>query len=280
MLPLAAFIAGCSDSKPHSTDEFTRIFADRLRAREPTVQVETKAALHLTLSDAQKKGHVVFLDNAYNEYKHDPTKVEQVVDRYSAAALESFKLGDAPIDQSKIVPVIKDRGYLEEARHALSARGVDTAKFDQYYEDFNGQLIVMYGVDTPQTIKYLQTKDLRDLKLDATTLRSSAVKNLLSILPSIQRHGSDGTYMITAGGTYEASLLLCDKIWHSDMFKVKGELVAAVPARDMLLVTGSKDDNGLKSVREIVAKTMRNGAYHLTAQLFVYRNGKFVAFDE
>jgi uncharacterized protein YtpQ (UPF0354 family) len=280
MLPVAAFLAGCLDQKPLSPEEFSAVFADRLRSKEPSLQIEAKPPLQLQLANAQKRDYAVFLYNAYSEYKLDPSRVDDVLDRFTNATLEAFRAGGAPIDLAKIVPVIKDREFLEETKRSLAARGVDTGKFDQYSEEYNDQLIIMYGIDSAKNIKYLQQADLRKLKLDSATLRSLALKNLMSILPGIQLHGSDGTYMVTAGGTYEASVLLVDTIWQSDQFKVNGEIVVAVPARDMLLVTGSKDAKGLRSVREIVAKTMQGGSYQLTSQLFVYRNNKFIAFNE
>ena len=52
--------------------------------------------------------------------------------------------------------------------------------------------------------------------------------------------------MLKAGGDYEASLLLFDDIWRDGQVKVDGDIVVAVPAKDVLLVTGS---NNLKASR-------------------------------
>jgi uncharacterized protein YtpQ (UPF0354 family) len=280
MLPLFSFLSGCSDSQPLSPKEFSDAFANRLRVKDPSLEVEIKVPLQLQVASAEKKEHNVFLDNAYSEYKLDPSKEDEGLEKYVTAALETVQTKDAPIDPAKIVPIIKDSGYLDEAKRALAARGFDTSKFNQYYEQYNDQLIIMYGVDSAKNIKYLLPADLKRLKLDPAALRALAVTNLKGLLPKIERHGSDGTYMLTAGGTYEASMLLFDSMWNSEQMPVRGEIVAAVPSRDMLLITGSKDAKGLNTVREVVAKTMQGGSYTLTSQLFVYRNGKFVAFSD
>jgi uncharacterized protein YtpQ (UPF0354 family) len=54
--------------------------------------------------------------------------------------------------------------------------------------------------------------------------------------------------------------------------------VVAVPARDVLLVTGSRNRTGLKKVRELAAKYVAEGRYELTDMLFVYRDGRFSKF--
>jgi uncharacterized protein YtpQ (UPF0354 family) len=60
---------------------------------------------------------------------------------------------------------------------------------------------------------------------------------------------------------------------------VDGEIVVAIPARGILVVTGSRNKPGLKTLRELAAKTAAEAAYRLTSQLFVFRNGGFEPFD-
>ena len=54
--------------------------------------------------------------------------------------------------------------------------------------------------------------------------------------------------------------------------------MVAVPARDVLLVTGSRNRTGLKKVRELAAKYVAEGRYELTEMPFVYRDGRFSKF--
>ena len=44
--------------------------------------------------------------------------------------------------------------------------------------------------------------------------------------------------MLTAGGNYEATLILLPEVWESVAEMVSGQIVAAVPARDVLYFTG------------------------------------------
>lgn len=79
--------------------------------------------------------------------------------------------------------------------------------------------------------------------------------------------------------TYQPSLLLFDDIWNGGAIKVDGEIVVAVPARGVLLVTGSRNEKGVEKVREIAQDLATDGNYTLTSTLFVYRKGTFVRFE-
>jgi len=121
---------------------------------------------------------------------------------------------------------------------------------------------------------------VRDDVGDRARLRGVALANLDRLLTKIEmRAGADGIFLIEAGGDYEASLLLVDDIWSGGQIKVDGDIVAAVPAKDALLVTGSRNPSGLKQLRAL-ARKLATGPYALTAALLVYRDGKFVVFDK
>src|ERR1041385_1750342 len=106
-------------------------------------------------------------------------------------------------------------------------------------------------------------------------LRALAVENLGRILPRIEVHPGEIYSMITAGGNYEASLLLLDEIWDRRQFKVSGDIVVALPTRDVLLVTGSQNPAGIVKLREVAAQLTSQSPYHLTSDLFVRRGGGF-----
>jgi len=119
----------------------------------------------------------------------------------------------------------------------------------------------------------------RDDVGDRARLRELALTNLSRLLPKIEiRPGADGVLLISAGGGFDASLLLAENLWSSDQIKVDGDIVAAVPAADALVVTGSRNAAGLARLRAAAAK-FAAGPNGLTNALFVYRNGKFTRFE-
>ena len=87
--------------------------------------------------------------------------------------------------------------------------------------------------------------------------------------------GTNGLYILRAGGDYDASLILLDKIWSAGQVKVDGDIVVAIPSRDLLMITGSSSKDGVATLRKIAKETAASAPYRLTPELFVYRSGKF-----
>ena len=258
-----------------SKEAFTQQFAKALRAEGMSVKV--KGELELEVKDAAGKEMTAYLDNAYALYASDPKARKAVIQRYVRSLLDSAKDQDAPLDRSRIVPVVKDRGWLAEIRKVAQERG--GKPMDNIFEDLNEDLVIVYAQDSPRNIRYLIGDNLAELGLKKNELRALAVDNLRNLLPDVELRRGPLFSMITAGGDYEASLLLFDDLWAGGKLEVDGDVVVAVPSRDLLLFTGSRNRPGLARLREVASKAAREASYSLTDRLFVYRNGKFERFE-
>lgn len=256
---------------------FTQEFMGALRAQAPELQVTTEGDTAVKLKDARGRESNLFLDNAYASYSADSGALTQIIQKYVAAILEE-RASIAPVDRSRIVPVVKDRAWLAEIQAALKARGMNQA-LEHVFEDLNEDLVIVYAEDSPRNIRYITPKSLTELGVKKEQLRSIAVTNLQNLLPRIEARPAPLVSMITAGGDYEASLLLFDRIWSGGQLVVDGDIVVAVPARDLLLFTGSKNRAGIAKLREIAAKAASEASYRLTDRLFVYRDGQFRRFE-
>ncbi len=277
LLAAVGLCSGCSQSDVMTPREFTSAFADALRKAAPGFKVAIVRDLELKVTSADGRDSTSFLDNAYDMYKQDPKAKDDVIQRFVTAGLETVGTVRDGVDRTRIVPVIKDRAWLEETRHALMSRGARQVP-EHVYEDFSPDLVILYAEDSPRNIRYLGPKDLEQANIQRSELRALACTNLKRLLPKIDRHGTNGLYMITAGGDYEASLLLLDSIWRGGQMEVKGDVVVAIPTRDVLLVTGSEDPQGIDKVKQMVKQASKGGPYRLTQKLFVYRNGRFDDF--
>ena len=275
-------LCSCKPTMNHvdSPSQFTDAYAIELLRNATNLTVDIVKPLDLRTVDAHKQEHQVFLDNAYKEYGLDPGNKAGIISKYIASLLETLIRNEDKIVPTQIVPVIKDKAWVSEIQASWEARGAKGAKLSQFFEPYNTDLFIVYAEDSGKNIRYFSEDVLKDLGIKREELRSMAVKNLRRILPKIELHGGPDVFMMTAGGDYEASLLLLDSIWQSDQIKVKGETVVAIPARDTLLITGSKNKEGIKIVRATAAKLATDAPYRLTTNLFVYRNGAFVAFNE
>jgi len=215
------------------------------------------------------------LGKAYKTYEREPDHLDDIVQAQVTALMEAG--GDAnglpKLDRSRIVPIIKDRGWVE----VMARRGREqTPPLELVAEPFNSDLVVVYAENRLGTLRILPNRD--DVG-DRARLREASLANLSRVLPKIEiRPGADGVLLITAGGEFDASLLLADNIWTGGQVKVDGDIVVAVPAKNVLIATGSHNPPGLARLRAAAAK-FAGGPNGLTSALFVYRDGKFVRFD-
>jgi uncharacterized protein YtpQ (UPF0354 family) len=279
-LAVLGICSSCAKAGILTPGQFTAEVADMFRKSAPAVKVEIVKDLQLKITTPANRESTAYLDNAYGTYKLDPNAKDAVIKRFVTAGVETVGRMQSPesLDVNRIVPVVKDRAWLKEMGKVLLSRGAKEMP-ENVYDDLNADLVVLYAEDTPRNIRYLEVKDLEQAHIDRKELRRLACANLQRLLPKIDRRGANGIYMVTAGGDYEASLLLFDSMWNDFKQHVKGDVVVAIPARDLLIVTGSEDPVGLDKMRQMVAHAFTNASYRLTSQLFVYRNGKFQEFS-
>lgn len=256
---------------------FTAELAAELKAALPKTTVTIVKDLQVTVETAEGGVMNCRLENAYAAYADDPAIKAEVMREFSQACSGMIATGGAAADVTRIVPLIKDRPFLEEAR-AEAARSGENSDAGLVWEGYNPELVILYGQDSANRIDYLRSEQLAELKLKRADLRALACRNLERLLPALEVVGKHGIYRLGAGGDYEASLLLLDSVWSRPELVVKGELVIAIPTRDVLLVTGSEDARGLAQVRRMVDQEWEQQDYRLTRAVFVRRTGKFELF--
>jgi uncharacterized protein YtpQ (UPF0354 family) len=263
---------------PLSAVEFTRAFVKTLRETAPSYTVRPTRELQVIVTDPKGLESTVFLYDAYAEYRRSPKDEDRII-RRNFVAFISPQDEIRKLDRSRIVPVVKKRSWLEELQATAKAKG-QTAAPEVVYDDLNDQLIVVYAEDNPNTLRYIVPDQLEAIGLKKEDLRALAATNLQAILPKIEVRPSPLISLVKADGNYEACLLAVPDFWSKGSFGVEGEVVVAIPARDHLLITGSRNVAGLAKMREIASHVTQDSPQRLTDTLFVYRDGRFVEFKE
>ena len=136
--------------------------------------------------------------------------------------------------------------------------------------DLGNGLLVAYLVDEGDLFTYVQHHHLVEAGLSEAKLHEQALLNLSSVIGSqveVRKFGS--IYVVTAGGAFEASLILCDEFWSSWYEDLASEdFIAAFPARDILAFGDSSNAETMGELRELCARTAGSVDHFLTTTLY------------
>ena len=250
-----------------SENEFSQFFSEKLVERVENLKIIKIQNLEIETEFNGEKGIQHFLDNAYSEYKRSIDELDEIVNRYIDGT-QAMYLPKDQMSVANILPVIKDYRYLQNINQ-LRTNTETTLLYEKYNED----LYIFYVEDSKTSINYLLDEDLNNLNLGFEELREIAIQNLKNF-SNIERHGEDGYYMLVADGNYEASLILLD-IWDKENFQIKGDIVIGIPARDLLLISGSEDEENKQNLIRTIKDINETGNHIVSDKLFILKNGKF-----
>jgi uncharacterized protein YtpQ (UPF0354 family) len=274
---LAVFLISCDvQNNTVTVKEFTKKYFDSLTNRFPAAKftIVDDSTIESKFQDNKIR---ISVDNAYREYQAEPDSLRQVLNRYLKVTSELYS-PKGKINIERIVPIIKPVSYLDDIKNLANKLGA-TKDVEAVYEKYNDQLIIAYAEDTKNSISYLTHDDLKSLAIKTDSLKSIATRNLVTLLPNIQRKGADGVFMLTAGGDYEASIILLDNIFTKESLPVNGDFVIAIPNRDMLLITGSNDKAGISKIKEVATKSFETGNHQVSQWLFRWNGKTFEKFE-
>jgi hypothetical protein len=147
---------------------------------------------------------------------------------------------------------------------------------DRYLEP----LMVGYAVGPPFDVRRLLSwTDLGRLATSRRAVQRGAAAYLHGMLSRVRIHGQPPALTLSFAG-FESSVLLADAFWADLAGRVPGEVVIGVPARDVVIVTGSRSPAGLAKARRAVDRVfLAGGPQLLVRDLLVRRDGGWEAYS-
>ncbi|WP_412541875.1 DUF1444 family protein [Longispora sp. K20-0274] len=145
---------------------------------------------------------------------------------------------------------------------------------DVVADDFGAGLVVAYTFGPPYGERAVTWEDIDQLGMTHRRLRTEAAENLVRRLDRLRVHGQSPAFMLSFDGL-ESSLLAADHgVWDRLAESVSGELAVGVPARDVVVVTGTGSPSGLDKARRTVDRVFFAGDENLLSpDLLVRRPG-------
>lgn len=245
-------------------DAVASAFTAALEARHPQCKPQASGELRFSVVCGGRRVQVDLHDLHEQLAESSPFEWSQAVDRHLdrfESSLEAENLDRSAVLAS-VVPLVRSRDVLRGQSY-----GPERSKGPAIVP-YVGDLVIVYALDMPSSIRSLTRATRNELPVEDRELLDRARHNLLDHLPEISRWDGDHVSMITADGQYESSLMLVDELWTDLAAQVDGDLVVAVPSRDVLLFGGTGDPRTVPALREAIETVQSDGGYLVSDHVF------------
>jgi hypothetical protein len=254
-------------------------FAEKMLAQilkqQPELQLEINER-EFCLESRNTTTTRFYLHNAYHEYCRASVfqRKKIIVAFGSLGSQMQPSVTELTVEEAKtkLLPRVRERWYHESMKLVLSQSG-DSLSITT--RRLNDELTLELVIDLPDAVAIVTDKHLYDWKLSFDEALIIAKDNLWRISVKDFVEIEPGVFMSPFNDTHDASrMLLSDLVWQ---LPVKGRVVAAVPNRNFLVVTGSEDVAGLSFVAKLVERSLSEPR-PMTGHLFVLQEGTWSSF--
>ncbi len=263
-----------------SPQEFTEEYIHILKKKNSTTKILTFKTLYVKLSINGGNEQESYLDNAYIDYKNNPSELSGILNQYAHSMITSIIDKEKSINKHQIFPVLKDYLYIQDTVHMLDEKNAPKESYF-YYEKINAILYLLYVQDTETSMSFLNSDQINDLNIEKEGLLKLSKQNLSRLLSKLEIRGDvTRLSMLSLDGNYEASLLLFDALWNKKQFPVNGNIVVFVPSRDTVLITGSKDKESLTKIDQIMHSPDYSWSHIVTEVGFIRKDNEWQVFKQ
>lgn len=242
-LSLAALVAAAPHKK--AADDLPRRAKAAIEAtlKDAKVTITGDRALRIDI-DGETLG--VRLENLAKECAV-PEACDDAIQAHADALKETLAYRSKEADaQSTLLLSIKLDAYI------ANVEKIQTSKAGHLVSrPLVGALNVVLVDDRPSAMRMINNKDLQDLKLEPEAAFDQAMQNLskLPTLEPVTPRSDVQVFLLHSEDGYCSSRILLLERWRERAKTVKGDLVMAVPAREVVLYTGTEEPGGLEMLQ-------------------------------
>jgi len=238
---------------PPGKNTFARLIAKAIRDAGETAQVRYDA--HDFSLKAERPANILYLGNAYAEYRAAPRAARKDVLRRFVRTWFTYRrevpdtFADACPD---LLPSVRSRSDFELTPLRLRAKGQGETVWP--YSVLAGNLGVGVVYDLPDSMMQVQQERLDSWCVTLDEALEVAYDNLRKRSGKGFEQPSPGVWLSAWRDNHDAARLTIPDLLVQ--YEVRGDLVAAVPNRDILVLTGSEDEAGLEFLLSLVEQQM------------------------
>lgn len=150
-------------------------------------------------------------------------------------------------------------------------------------DTFVGDLDIRYAFDADSGFRYMTERDMKGLKLTRDQLLPLALANQRRLYPKITvERPTAFVGMFANGGELESSKMLDFDFWEKEKTRPQyggGDIIAAVPVRDVCWFTGTKPADNIGNLRANTERAHNEaGERAISKLLYVWRNKRWELF--
>jgi hypothetical protein len=236
---------GSANPPVRDEDRFAHRVVEALRAASPDIQVAYDSqAFELRHVDEASAGQRTFLHNSFAEYRRLAADEQDAhIAQFVRFIMESRKpqpSGEAALDM--LLPLLRSRADVL----AVCAQQEGEFAYARASRQFCENMLIMLALDSEHAIRLVTDSDLDELGVTFDDALGIAIGHLDEKGSHSFGQLAEGTFVTTCGDYYDASRVLIPEFFQQ--LPVNGNAVAIVQARSAVLVTGSKDIDGLAMI--------------------------------
>ncbi len=259
--------------------DFTQNFVTYLSTTRSDLHIEVVQPLEIKAKLAERDLGTLYLNNVYSLYRQEPERKDELFSKYLSSLLDPVQ--EPPVLLETLVAVIKPKDWVDDMNY--HSMGTEGKGFYILSEPLVGNLYIVYATDTPHSTSYRDSKEIVALEPSHQKLKEIGIANLRKVAGSYHfEHVEHDVYELrTTTGDYDSSLSLLAEVFEKfPSKKSDGDIVFAVPARNVLIATRVSNKEGIEYIQGLVQKIYNEGPYSISKSLFIIREGVWNVFKE
>ncbi|TLM73372.1 DUF1444 family protein [Microbulbifer harenosus] len=174
----------------------------------------------------------------------------------------------------------KSIAYFKQTFYSDAKPDIELDKEDapfclNYSDDFS----VFFLCDCGDHYAVMQEKHFKESSFSADELLAIGIGNLRAVADEIKINQNEGLLYFSGSGDFEASLLLVPEIWSDWLAEYcPNGYVAAIPARDILVVSDKHNESGIEKLISIIERIWPDGDHLLSNSLYHQSGQKWVPY--
>lgn len=268
--------------------KFTQQILLHLQQNISEAQFEIINLLTIQANYLKNETSVISLDSLYRKFLYESQPFELELKNFTTTVqqtIETMLTNHFTHMRNTIFPTLKHTSYRDVILEQIKELNIwdgDPNKIPLVSKTLTENLIIRYVIHEKNSFRNLSLVELPDYQLNSIDeLHALAITNLEQFYTDNQlkyEKLNEGIYQFDGGHNFEASTILLDYIWQNFPVKIKGEIVAFIPAADVIYIVDSHYDEAIKNTKIAVESIVSKVPHPIICEGIVYRQGRWESF--